>query len=209
MRLEEYKDLWARIRGFPIDDPDAVIKFSDKLAMENNWSAGFTRRAIEEYKRFIFLCSISPTGASPSEVVDEVWHLHLTYTRNYWNEFCRQTIGKEIHHHPSKGGASEKERFQNWYKETIELYRDVFGESPPIDIWPPQAEILITESKPEAIEIDYAAVYKKHLFILAIPFIYPFFFGKLHPFALTGPQFLGFFSTTARICTSRFQICLR
>ena len=194
MKLEEHKDLWTRIRGFPVDDPDALIKFSDKLAFENNWSEGFTRRAIEEYKKFIFLCCISPTGASPSNVVDEVWHLHLTYTRNYWNEFCRQTLGKEIHHHPSKGGSAEKGKHQNWYAETIQLYSDVFGETPPIDIWPPANYVAPPGLIEDIQRPNYWPAYKKHLYILALPLLHPLLFGKLHPFALTGPQFLWFFA---------------
>ncbi|MGC4100084.1 glycine-rich domain-containing protein [Ferruginibacter sp.] len=89
------QELWKKIQTFQLDDPTSAFPFSRKLAKENHWEQSFTNRAIEEYKKFIFLCCISPSGASPSAIVDEVWHLHLTYTDNYWNRFCRETLMKE------------------------------------------------------------------------------------------------------------------
>src|SRR5688500_9612222 len=114
MNLKNHEHLWNKILHFQLDDPTASVKFSDRLAAEKAWTPEFTSRAIPEYKKFIFLCCISPSGASPSQVVDEVWHLHLTYTQNYWKDFCADTLGKEIHHHPSRGGTDENVRHQKW-----------------------------------------------------------------------------------------------
>lgn len=123
--------LWQKIDTFPLDDP----AFTQKLAKENNWTPHFTARAISEYKRFIYLCCILPNGASPPPVVDEVWHLHILYTVNYWEEFCDKTLGRKLHHHPSRGGSEEKERHVNWLQDTIKNYRFIFEEEPPTDIW--------------------------------------------------------------------------
>src|ERR1700709_1185766 len=98
---QEHSLLWDKIRNFPMDDESATITFSSKLAAVQNWTAAFTQKAIDEYKRFIFLCCILEAGAAPSKAVDEVWHLHLTYTRSYWIDLCRNTLGKDIHHYPS------------------------------------------------------------------------------------------------------------
>src|SRR4051812_19409164 len=110
--------LWENIRTFAIDDPASDFPFSKKLQQENHWSANFTATAIEEYRKFIFLCCILPEGASPPDAVDKVWHLHLTYTSNYWIEFCRKTLHKEIHHFPSRGGSAEKIKHAGWYRQT-------------------------------------------------------------------------------------------
>ena len=123
--------LWQKIDTFPLDDP----AFTQKLAKENNWTPHFTERAISEYKRFIYLCCIMPDGASPPPVVDEVWHLHILYTVNYWEEFCDRTLGRKLHHHPSRGGPEEKERHVNWLADTVQNYRLIFEEEPPSDIW--------------------------------------------------------------------------
>ncbi|HEY9259964.1 hypothetical protein [Chitinophaga sp.] len=128
--------LWQQISEFRLDDPDAAVPFSRKLARENKWDAAFTQRAIQEYKRFIYLCCISPTGASPSEIVDKVWHQHLLYTQNYWEAFCEKTLGQKIHHYPSSGGPSEKQKYIAWEESTRQQYRQYFGEDPPAAIWP-------------------------------------------------------------------------
>ena len=107
MNLKENQLLWNKIQQFAFDEPNVEITFSKKLAREQKWSASYTQRVIEEYRRFIFLCCISPNGASPSKAVDEAWHLHLTYTRSYWEAFCKNTLGKDIHHYPSGGGGGD------------------------------------------------------------------------------------------------------
>ncbi|QJB30983.1 hypothetical protein HF329_06570 [Chitinophaga oryzae] len=127
--------LWQRIEAFQPDDPTAPLPFSRKLARENDWNERFTSRAITEYRRFVYLCCISPTGASPSYVIDQVWHKHLLYTENYWDEFCEKVLGRKLHHHPSKGGPPEREKHDDWFRQTLRLYRTVFDESPPPDIW--------------------------------------------------------------------------
>ncbi|KQS90269.1 hypothetical protein [Chryseobacterium sp. Leaf394] len=131
----ENENLWQRIQGFSLDQENATFPFSKKLAKEENWSAEFTRKAIEEYKKFVYLCCILPHGASPSETVDKVWHMHLIYTQNYWEDFCPNILKRSLHHHPSTGGNSENTKHQNWFSETLENYRKVFGLEPPAEIW--------------------------------------------------------------------------
>ncbi len=127
--------LWDKIQIFPIDDVNASFPFSHRLARENGWKIGYAKRVIEEYKKFIFLCCVSLDGVTPSDPVDQAWHLHLTYTRSYWIELCRDTLGKEVHHNPTKGGKSEAQRFINYYDSTAKLYFEKFGFAPPDDIW--------------------------------------------------------------------------
>ncbi|WP_143708829.1 hypothetical protein [[Flexibacter] sp. ATCC 35208] len=110
----------GKIEQFPIDDGPATLPFSTRLAKEQRWTKKFTQRAILEYKRFILLCCVLDEGASPSKIVDEVWHLHLTYTRSYREAFCRCTLGKELHHIPSSGGNEEDSRHMKWYQESPE-----------------------------------------------------------------------------------------
>ena len=94
MKTTLQDELWQKIEAFVLDDPYSNFPFSKKLEKENNWSPGFAARAIEEYRKFIYLCCIAPTGASPSDAVDKVWHLHLTYTQNYWISFCKKLCTK-------------------------------------------------------------------------------------------------------------------
>lgn len=79
---------------------------------------------------------MSPKGVTPSDAVDQAWHLHLTYTKSYWVDLCQNTLHKEIHHNPTKGGNSEAEKFDDYYTDSFKLYQDNFGTKPPADIWP-------------------------------------------------------------------------
>jgi hypothetical protein len=80
-------ELYKRIQAFALDRPDSQLSFSQRLAKDNGWSLGYTQRAIEEYKKFIFLAVAAGHPVTPSDQIDQVWHLHLTYTRLYWQEF--------------------------------------------------------------------------------------------------------------------------
>ena len=82
--------LWARIKGFALDDPASSLPFSQRLARENGWSRHFACRAIEEYKRFCYLAMTAGHSVSPSDAVDQAWHLHLLYTRSYWDGILRR-----------------------------------------------------------------------------------------------------------------------
>ena len=135
MKTQQHIELWQKIATFKLDDPIAEFPFSKKLAQENKWTEDFALRVIAEYKKFVFLCATLPDGASPSPIVDEAWHLHLTYTQNYWNDFCPNILGFQLHHHPSKGGKNEAQKHNDWYRTTLENYIHIFEEIPPTDIW--------------------------------------------------------------------------
>src|SRR5687768_8348674 len=99
------RELWARLEGLALDDPAAALTFSRRLARENQWTFAYTGRVVAEYKRFVFLAREAGHPVSPSEAVDQAWHLHLTYTESYWQEMCAGILGRRLHHHPTKGGA--------------------------------------------------------------------------------------------------------
>jgi hypothetical protein len=131
----ENQQLWEKIKNFPLDEADAQLTFSDRLARENGWDKNYTQRVIDEYKKFIYLCCISPSAVTPSDPVDQVWHLHLTYTKSYWKDFCGNTLKKEIHHTPTKGGKDEQEKFNDYYSGLHQVYTEAFETPPPPDIW--------------------------------------------------------------------------
>ncbi|MEL7147992.1 MAG: hypothetical protein AAFO69_16580 [Bacteroidota bacterium] len=131
------QDLWHQVNRFPLDDPRADFNFSDRLARENSWTKEYALRTILEYKKFMFLICQSNHPLTPSDQVDQVWHLHMIYTHSYWTDFCKNTLGKDVHHGPTKGGSTEKEKYNNWYEETRKLYKSTFAMQAPEDIWPP------------------------------------------------------------------------
>lgn len=132
---EAEQTLWNKIGSFNLDDDNSSFTFTARLARENGWSGAYAIRVVEEYKKFIFLCCVSPSGVTPSDAVDQAWHLHLTYTRSYWVDFCRNTLEQDIHHTPTKGGSDEAVKFDGYYSHLFKLYEDKFGTQPPADIW--------------------------------------------------------------------------
>jgi len=199
MYREPQDALWQRIKDYSPDEPGAAYSFSQKLAVQQGWSAAYTQRAIEEYKKFMYLCCVLPAGASPSPATDEVWHLHLTYTKSYWEDFCRNTLQQDIHHNPSKGGSEEKEKYASLYQDTLVNYRNYFGD-PPADIWPqPGMPVIINHITQTEIPQSRPELYGQKKFflpllILLVPFVTCYFAdGEANPYDLKGPQFLGFY----------------
>ena len=109
--------------------------FIYKLSKENKWSIAFSEQAFFEYKRFIYLASLGRTRVVPSKIIDKVWHLHLSFTKSYWIEMCENILQKEIHHNPSLLTTDSKTRDLEDFRNTIDLYRQVYNAIPPVACW--------------------------------------------------------------------------
>ena len=136
----EHDALRARLFTYAIGPETAVLSFADRLARENRWTPSYARRVIREYYRFCFLAVTAGHEVTPSDQVDQAWHLHLTYTRDYWHRFCPDILGMPLHHGPTAGGQDERTRYYEQYAQTLKSYQQAFGETPPEDIWSPAAE---------------------------------------------------------------------
>lgn len=132
----KYQPLWERIQQFEMDDVDSDFSFTDRLARENDWTLEYAIRTVYEYKKFIMLILISGHPMTPSDQIDQVWHLHLLYTQSYWNDWCKDTLKFNIHHGPTKGGQTEKDKYKDLYAHTKKVYEQVFQTRPPEEIWP-------------------------------------------------------------------------
>ncbi len=130
------KPLWAAIAAHVFDHEEHELTFSKRLARENAWTPAFALHAIEEYRKFIYLVCVSPKTLTPSDEVDQVWHLHVTYTRDYWDVFCKNVIKRPLHHGPTQGGDEESKKYEECYQNTLSLYSTELGTEPRIDMWP-------------------------------------------------------------------------
>lgn len=126
-------ELWARLQAFEFDGQGSA-PFSVKLARAEGWDAGLTARVIEEYRKFLYLTQVSHTQVTPSEAVDAAWHMHMTYTRTYWDALCGEVLGKPLHHEPC-AGDEEMPRYRDQFHETRLLYASEFEQEPPREIW--------------------------------------------------------------------------
>ena len=59
---------------------------------------------IAEYKKFLMMATLSKQMITPSEQVDQVWHLHLTMAANYLGLVKSLGLGY-FDHHPTIGGV--------------------------------------------------------------------------------------------------------
>ena len=124
--------LWNQIENFDLDKPNDQYGFSTRLAFENSWTIYFTKTAILEYKKFMYLVATSNEMVSPSEIVDIVWHQHLIFTNSY-SDLCT-ILAKRIEHIPSTHNKAEHEKFHKAKEVTKNLYELNFGKQPE-EIW--------------------------------------------------------------------------
>jgi uncharacterized protein (TIGR04222 family) len=129
-------NLYQRLQDFELDDPTHEFGFTRHLMKSQGWTMVYAQRVIVEYKKFAFLAVVANHQVVPSDQVDQVWHSHVLLTQSYWEEFCPQVLGRKLHHHPARGGQTERSEFHDFYVQTIVSYRHFFG-SPPTDIWSP------------------------------------------------------------------------
>jgi hypothetical protein len=129
-------ELWNKIKAFQFDKPNIRLTFAKRLARENAIPEHFANQIIDEYRKFIFLCSVSKDQIAPSHYVDLAWHLHLTYTKSYWIDLCKNTINRDLHHNPTEGGTEEDKKFKNLYRNTLSLYEFYFSSKAPDAVWP-------------------------------------------------------------------------
>ncbi|MFI0848383.1 glycine-rich domain-containing protein [Mesorhizobium sp. IMUNJ 23232] len=154
-------DLFARIDAYAIGPADTELSFASRLARENDWSDGYAAEVIGEYKRFIYLICISAGSLTPSRDVDEVWHLHLTYSRDYWERFCRDTLNRDLHHTPTEGGPTEAGKFYDLYNDTLRSYEAEFGVRPQLQIWPDPKFRFSETTSPVKVAADRHFFFKK------------------------------------------------
>jgi hypothetical protein len=124
------RSLWQRLESFTFDDEFPEHSFADRLARENGWSEAYTERVLNEYQRFLYLSQVADHPVTPSEAVDQAWHLHLIYTRSYWGVLCATVLDRPLHHGPSRGGPEEDERYREQYAATLRSYCLAFGDPP-------------------------------------------------------------------------------
>ncbi|MBW4673173.1 MAG: TIGR04222 domain-containing membrane protein [Desmonostoc geniculatum HA4340-LM1] len=154
--------LYKRLQDFELDDPTHEFGFTHHLMKNQGWTQTYAHRAIAEYKKFAFLTVVANHQVVPSDQVDQVWHAHVLLTQSYWEEFCPKVLGKKLHHHPARGGRTERAEFHHLYVQTITSYRYFFG-SPPEDIWSPPDVRFGAELKMRRVNLSEHWVIPKRL----------------------------------------------
>lgn len=144
--------LWTRIASHPIGGNLAAPSFIRRLARENLWTATRASAIVEEYRRFCYLACTAGHEVTPSDAVDQVWHLHLTHSRDYWEQFCPEVLRNPLHHGPGDGSEADARRFYRQYADSLALYEASFGHPPPSEIWPSPSDRF--QNAAAAVRID-------------------------------------------------------
>lgn len=110
------------------------------------------RRAVEEYRRFAFLCCVADQELTPSLLVDEFWHLHLLHTRDYWQHWCPKVLRRPLHHGPTRGRPADNARYRRQYAATLALYEQHLG-TPPATAWPGTRERFAANARIRRIDL--------------------------------------------------------
>ena len=71
---------------------------------------------------------------TPSDQVDQAWHLHLTYTHDHWRTFWPDVLGAILHQRPTPCGGPENTKYHDGHAKTLMCHTNFFG-TPPADVW--------------------------------------------------------------------------
>jgi hypothetical protein len=159
---------WVALSCYQIGPVDVALSFEARLARENGWTADHAARVMTEYRRFAYLAATMNHPVTPSDAVDQAWHLHLTYSRDYWERFCPEVLGHALHHGPTAGGAAEGARYFDQYADTLKSYEAVFGEAAPADIWPSAHRRLLVDPRARRVHPRDGIVLKKSVLAMLL-----------------------------------------
>lgn len=104
----------------------------ERLHKDKRWHEKKALKAIEDYKKFLLLQKKYEGKQTfvPSLKIDEVWHSHILFTKQY-HEDCQNLFGRYLHHQPEteKGKYTlNKAANEKAADETERLYFEEYGE---------------------------------------------------------------------------------
>ena len=92
------------------------------------WQPDAARACEQKYKRFLWLMKCYPEHRLvPSKDVDEFWHNHILYTREYHQD-CQRIFGYYLHHVPEGPEHISEDLFAR-FTETQRLFEITFNDS--------------------------------------------------------------------------------
>lgn len=146
------KELWLRLCNYHFDHLvpasmwDQVLSrfggtnastkaFAHKLSVKLGWNDRFALKAVLEYKKFVYLGVVSDFVVTPSEIIDQVWHQHILFSKAY-RSFCQEVIEYDFDHSPELIPLlNQTGTYNAQYLDTLDLYRKEFDIEPPAAIW--------------------------------------------------------------------------
>lgn len=91
------------------------------------WTNEDAQYCCKLYKNFLYLCKKHPSfSLVPTREIDEFWHNHILYTKNYWQD-CLRIFGNYFHHEPASPSAPP-EGLVHDFMLTKRLYLEEFNQ---------------------------------------------------------------------------------
>ncbi len=101
----------------------------NRLVHKEHWSLEDAQEGVRQYRNFLILIYKYPQRRlAPTRLIDEVWHAHILYTREYTQD-CEEIFGSYRHHTPVDDSKCSEEERQQVLIETAILYTEEFQES--------------------------------------------------------------------------------
>ena len=94
----------------------------------------FAKRIFVEYAKFLVMLKLDNCDISPGFWVDMLWHTHMQHTKLY-RDFCYSFFGRMIGHHPNNDSRYNKNEYEDFHKNTLQVYAKMFGPSVNYQIW--------------------------------------------------------------------------
>jgi hypothetical protein len=112
--------------------PEETIKNLDLCYLEKRlrhkfkWSSEEAAHAVRRYKNFLILILKYPKELlAPAPDIDEVWHNHILFTREYFRD-TQEIFGGYLHHSPADPDDQSIMEEAQW--RTADLYHKEFNE---------------------------------------------------------------------------------
>lgn len=118
--------LWDKILSEPfVEGTYGDQTLYERVKKKTGWSMSKVKEVAHEYKKFLYLAATNDQVV-PSAEVDEIWHEHILFTKDYFGRWS-VILGKTLHHNPEIIG--KKNDFSTGYVETRKKYQEEFSSS--------------------------------------------------------------------------------
>lgn len=84
--------LMAKIEAIDLSNTRARL-------LKKGFDPAVVDQAIEDYRKFLYICIAFDGKHEPTAIIDEVWHDHILHTKKYMED-CMAIAGQYIHHNP-------------------------------------------------------------------------------------------------------------
>jgi hypothetical protein len=91
------------------------------------WIMSDALLCLQQYKNFLILAKKHfPKFLVPTKYIDEFWHNHILYTKNYFED-CKNIFGHYLHHEPTSP-SEDPAKLIDGYLMTKQLYLEEFNQ---------------------------------------------------------------------------------